>query len=304
MKKHLPSFFPLGNDTGSVMVLVLWAVIFLALLTAAVSSHVAARMRLALSLEDSFKAQAVAERVLEETVTILQNDATPAYDALDEPWATTFELVDEERYVNLNSASSAMLVSLFQAVGELPAGDAQALAKSLVAWRSDAEGRDDGSKIAEACSDFHMDFGCKGSPFESLEELLWHQEISPFLFEKLCKELTLFGSGRVNVNTATAAALRSFGLSSGTAEAIAASTRLSGAVPIEDPGKIVERLQKDQHLTNEEVAQLQSAVSQGLLSVRSDAYRRHMTVTLGAERKREIDFVVNRNGELKAWQEH
>jgi general secretion pathway protein K len=114
--------------------------------------------------------------------------------------------VDETGKVDLNSASPQVLQGLFHAAG-LPAGDAQALAAHVVAWRTRSAFEGVASDAPEyAAAGRH--YAPRHGPFASVEELQMVLGVTPKLYRTLAPHITLWsGQASPDPNVATALAL-------------------------------------------------------------------------------------------------
>lgn len=117
-------------------------------------------------------------------------------------------LTDLGTRLNVNKAVEADLRRLF--VGErIDAALADALAQTIMDWRDP----DDFCRARGAEKDDYIKAGLaelpRNAPFESMEELLDVRGMSPAIFARIRGDLTLLGSGQINVNAAPRAVLMS-----------------------------------------------------------------------------------------------
>ena len=189
-------------------------------------------MRLGRFPLDGVQRTAIAQAGLQQALRIVAHDTaeTPQIDTLQEPWATgrvdaqttVFEdmplgdgmfsvgrieqetfvpgLIDEERKLPLNVAAPEHLRRLFELIQ--PEGvDPQALAEAIVDWRDEPSGA--------VCA--AADPPCHNGPFESVQELRLVPGMTAAAFEAIAPYVTVYGSGAVNVNTASAMVLNAMG---------------------------------------------------------------------------------------------
>lgn len=112
-----------------------------------------------------------------------------------------FLLVDEERKINLNTAPAAVLERL----PGLESGQVAA----LLDWRDE-----DGAVGPGGAEDGYyagMGRACKDGPLESIEELALVRGMGPETVRRLAPWVTVFGEGRVNINTAPVEVLEALG---------------------------------------------------------------------------------------------
>ena len=113
-----------------------------------------------------------------------------------------FGLDSEENRININAVSQDILFRIYLSSGEVTDSKAQELAKATVDWRS----------RKEEFLEFGNQLGDKGSGFGSTEELLTVPGMSRELWTKIKNELTVYGSGQVNLNTVPGTVLARLGL--------------------------------------------------------------------------------------------
>jgi hypothetical protein len=123
-----------------------------------------------------------------------------------------YGIVDEERKININIASPLVMERLFRI---LLADDSAAhdLACAIVDWRDeDSQLTDSGSAEDMYYRGLQYPYEAKDSKFESLRELLLVKGVDENTFEKLKNCITIYGDGRVNINTASRQVLLALGL--------------------------------------------------------------------------------------------
>lgn len=319
-----------SRNRGSIIVLTLWAVVFLALLAVAVASNVMGHLRVASDLKWSFLARAVGMRGLAEASTVVKNDATATYDSLSDSWASddshfkdvpfgegTFSIVsgegdpgsdsrekhyglsDEERKISLNAASPKVLSFLLREAG-MTSVRADELASFIVDWR-DTNTTAEGSMGPEACASLSVPLICKNTPFVALEELWWMPGMTASVYDAIKGELTLYGSGQLNINTASPLALRALGLTASGAERIV-QWRSSAGHFFENPGAIISR-SAETGISEEDKAKLGIAVGAGFVGAHSDYFRGVVEANFGGNVRKAASFVINRKGEIQWWRE-
>lgn len=318
-----------SRNRGSVIVLTLWAVVFLALLAMAVASNVMGHLRVVSDLKWSLRARAVGMRGLAEAASIVKGDETTSYDSLSDSWANdsghfkdvpfgegTFSIVstegdaasaaagrryglsDEEGKINLNGAPASVLSDLFREAGMI-AAKADELAAFIVDWR-DANTTLEGSLGSEACATLSVPQICKNSPFVAIEELWWMPGMTASIYEAVRGELALFGSGAVNVNTAGPLVLRAVGLTANGADRIV-QWRAAGNF-FENSAAIINRA-AETGMSAQDKAKLLAVVGAGLLGTHSDYFRGEVEAHFGGTTRKAARFIIDRKGDLKWWRE-
>lgn len=110
--------------------------------------------------------------------------------------------------LNVNRVTEDDLRRYFAAKGiDVSAGDV--LAQSIMDWRDE----DDFRRLRGAERDDYLKAVARelprNGPFESIGEVRLVRGMTPVIFEKIRRDLTVFGSGQVNVNSASASVLSS-----------------------------------------------------------------------------------------------
>lgn len=318
-----------SRNGGSVIILTLWAVVFLALLALAISTNVMGHFRVASDLKWGLRSRAFGMRAMAAAVDILKSDDMLSYDTLFESWASgdsnfkdvsfgegTFSifsddassasgeigkrygLSDEEGKISLNLASQSVLSFLLREAG-MTAVRAEELAKFIVDWR-DVNTTAEGSLGSEACAAQSIPLACKNAPFEAMEELWWMPGMTQSIYDAIKGQLTLYGSGAVNINTAGAIALRSVGLSANGVDRI--TQWRSSSNFFKDSSEINSRA-AEIGISEEDRAKLGSAVGSGYLGTRSEFFRGNVEATLGGQTRKVASFIINREGKLQWWRE-
>jgi hypothetical protein len=201
------------NRKGSVLIVSLWLAVFLTLIAVSVG----VRMRLDAQMMSIQLRQQEQRETLESGIQIgrylIETDPDANEDSPRDPWygahslspwteAEGCEIVigDEDGKLNINRASADLLRIFFEGLssrGQVLETDPADLAASIVRWRGETP------SFGSASSWKH-----KAQPFETLEELLLVENITPQDFDLIKNYLTVYGrqgerSPRVNINTAS-----------------------------------------------------------------------------------------------------
>lgn len=331
------------SDKGSILIGVLWSLFFLTALALVISASVAPQLALAGKLRDRAMLRFLAEAGMKRAVVAIRADETENYDALNEPWSSDEEafkeigltaegyfsleyslpaeegediqkrygLVDEERKINVNTASAGVLKYFFETAGSVSSQDAADIADAIADWR---DGDDEPSPNgAESPYYEALDPGypCKNGSFEIPEELLLVKGVTQEIFDKIKDRLTVYGEGKVNINTAGAAVLQSLGMSGGLVEKIVSFREGDDGREATADDNIFDDIQSagaalaaQEGLSPEQAAELDAVVGAGLITVRSDYFRGRV---VGGFRDREVSteivFVINRDEKILYWRE-
>ena len=221
-----------GGERGQMLIIVLWVIGLLSVAIGTVTVRSTHEVRLGRIPMDVLRRNAITQAGIQQAVRVIAQDTTesPQLDTLQEPWATgrnadgtalfehvsvgdgTFSvgqtegatfapgLIDEERHLNIRVASVDQLRHLIEHVA-VTGVDAQTVAAAIVDWRDEP--------IGPACQGAMPP--CHNGLFDSVEELRLVPGLSPELFAALEPYVTIYGSGMVNVNTASAIVLDAMG---------------------------------------------------------------------------------------------
>ncbi len=124
-----------------------------------------------------------------------------------------YGVVDEERKINMNKANQSIIRRLFLSLG-FDKMEAQNLAAAIVDWRDkDSElSIPLGSAEDRYYKNLESPYEAKDSDFETLEELFLVRWMDKATFDKIKNFITVYGNGKVNINTASSKVLLSLGL--------------------------------------------------------------------------------------------
>ncbi|MFC1631230.1 general secretion pathway protein GspK [Candidatus Omnitrophota bacterium] len=232
-----------------------------------------------------------------------------------------FGLIDEERKLNLNKTDQKTLEGLLEIVG-LSEIAAQELAAAIVDWRDKDSGLSIplGSAEDEYYTHLAAPYQAKDADFQLLEELLLVKGVNQEIFDQLNDFVTVYGSGQVNINTASREVLLALGLHKNLVDKILAFR--NGPDATEATGddnvfvlssEITAKLASARSLSETEAASLTNLVSVNKLGVDS---RNFMITSRGklknSARGLEIvcvfelgssDPAEDQRGQIKYWRE-
>ena len=308
-----------------VLIIALWAMFFLGALVLAIAAYVRPQLTLAGRIKDSTSVRFLAQAGVRRAMAQINNGAgTNDANVLKEflPSASFnfssqglpdgeyhYELIDEERKININTASYEVLTRLFEMGGQLDPQQAGSIAASILDWRERGENpRKNGAK-SNYYQTLNPSYPCKDAPFDLLEEILLVKGVTPDIFKSIKDEITVYGAGSVNINTADVFVLEVLGISVALANKIIAFRNGSDGVGATSDdnvfvseGDIVNALASAQKLTQEEVNQLANLVMEGSVCVHSDNFR-GKSYGKNARDFLTIDFVFSRDGSIRFWRE-
>lgn len=128
-----------------------------------------------------------------------------------EEGAAHYGMMDEQGKININKAEKAVLECLL-------GSNNKEIAASIINWRGTVQVPDG------AWDDYYNgltpSYECKHGDFSCVEELMLVKDVSPELFESIKDYITVYGDGKININTVTKRAMLALGLSENAAEII------------------------------------------------------------------------------------
>mgnify|MGYP000094316227 CR=1 FL=1 len=225
---------------GSVLILALWTLFFLAALAVAVGARVGSALRLAEALSVEERGYLLAKAGVETVIGDLAAD-TNGWDALTEFWRTdearfrdvplsggffnvrcavrdragwaewTYGLADEESRVHLNEADTNLLAALFRVAGRLSRGEAAEVAEAIARYGDQKKQRlakEDRRLTETGNAGYAPPQDRAVARFEIVPELLLVAGMTPELYARVAPFCTVYGLGKVNINTAPAAVLQ------------------------------------------------------------------------------------------------
>lgn len=131
-----------------------------------------------------------------------------------------YGVLDEERKINLNTTNETILSRLLERVFVLNPEAAAILARDLLDWRQFGESQVKGFFSDEYYSNLEYPYSKKDANYETLDELLLVKGINKEIYEKLINYVTIYGEGKVNINTASSEVLYALGLDDSLADKV------------------------------------------------------------------------------------
>jgi len=237
------------------------------------------------------------------------------YDHIDEDNGSLearYGIVDENRKININKANNQVLERLFQLALGFNESSSQELAACIIDWR-DADSMLS-IPIGSAENSYYRDsaypYEAKNADIESLDELLLVKGITPDILEKLRNYITIYGEGKVNVNTASKTVLLALGLDKDIADRIilfrSGKDKLEGTVDdniFETPADIPVRISESAQLSESDLAGLNN-VSELYLTTISETFMIKCAAHLNNKKyTARLVCVMDKKGKILYWQE-
>ena len=234
--------FFITRSKGSIFILTIWVLLVLSIFALCVGRMVHQRIGVVKHLETRQRLRDIADAGIKTAVHIINSKKKepPIFDALNQDWSTNEEefrsisvgegtftvsypakdtstsygAVDEERKINLNLIDSPIVLTrLFQYGAGLTEERSRSMAVSILDWRDEDDNPHDVGAETSYYETLHPPYAAKNKDISTLEELLWIKGITADIYRKMLPYVTLDGSRRVNINTASAVVLHALGLS-------------------------------------------------------------------------------------------
>lgn len=327
---------------GSILIIALWSLCLLATFAVILGFTVRQKLTLVNRLDERDRLRFIAEAGIKKAISQLKEEPEKSYYALNDAWSNNisafkevnigdgefsilndyinertglaesrYGLIDEESKLNINKANQPILERFFKLV-DFDETQAQELAAAIIDWRD----RDSelsiplGSAEDSYYRNLEYSYEAKDADFEVLEEILLVKGMDKNIFEKIKNYITIYGSGKINVNTASKTILLALGLSQDLVDKIV-SFRLGedGIIGTSDdnvfdtPSNIVPKLSQFSHLSDSEIASLGVIVDQYLVTNSNNFMARCISKLNGKKKTTEVISVFNRLGKILYWQE-
>jgi len=319
---------------GSIFIIVLWALLLLGALALAVGAYVHPLLRVTARFQQNTERFFIAKAGAVKTAVEVRKYATNAWQCLNEAWAndTNFftevqlgagsfsrqgsiggpvrdpgGLIDEERKININTAFFDALQNCLVLAGGLSSSKAADIAAAIIDWRDADDIETPGGAENRYYEFLTPPYRCKNANYETIEELGLVKGITPELLAVMSDYFTVYGRGKVNINTAGPEIFKCLGMGDDLAGKIIDFRNGEDGRPgtaddgiFKNAGQIDELLSKEKDLTAEKKQQLI-----GCLDVRSECFRgRSLGCLTGKPGVTIIDFVVDGRKRFWYWREH
>ncbi len=327
------------KNRASILIIALWSISLLTTMAVMLGFQVRQKLILVKRLDERDKVRLICEAGVRKAISQLISEPEAKYTSLNQKWSnnpdafkevavgegsfsvtcetssgeTRSGLVDEEGKININKASAPVMARLFNFLGldESEAGD---LASAIVDWRGNSgqvSSPDGGGGGDSYYRLLPAPYEAKNAHFQAMDELLLVKGVDENIFQKIRKYITIYGDGRVNINTATRPVLMAVGYSGNIADRIIAFRNGKDALEataddnfFEATSDIASKISGTANFSQAEQAMINNIDSDGLVGIYSDNF----TVAVQAKLERskfvdEVVSVINRNGEILYWHE-
>ena len=307
-----------------------WALLFLSFLCLTLGRTVSARLNIAGYFKDRAADHYLAKAGVQAAIQVLNDDQTQ-YDSLNDAWSDNeilfkdvnlptgkysvsyrspqlkYGLTDEERKININTASEDTLTALLVIAG-CPDPEADQLASCIIDWRDE-----DSEPLTGGAEDIYYNslsvpYSCKDAGFQSPEELLLVKGMNDEIFSKIKDKITVFGDGGVNINTAGKDVLCAIGMGAALAEKIG-NYRLGpdGQEATSDDSSFesLENITEKLSLTESETEIINSLKASRLIAVASNNFKvASRGSVINGTASSEIICIIGRDGVIKYWHQN
>lgn len=300
------------SDKGAILIISLWILAILTILAIGFAYRMSIELKLTGYQIDKLKTFYLAKAGMIRTISVLESTKATEFEALNQPWNNNPEIfeeislgegtftvsyssgesdfqkiyygiIDEERKVNINYATREMLEAL--------PGISREIAASIIDWRDkDSNPQPNGAEESYYQS-LPNPYHCKNGDFELVEELLWVKGVTPLLLNQIRDWLTVYGDGRININTCEKEILVALGLEESLVQKIMSFRK--GIDDLEGTGDdnvfekvetIPETLSNFRNLSIDELKQLSNLLARNLLCVKSNYFQINSTGSLEGDR--------------------
>ncbi|MBF0490416.1 MAG: general secretion pathway protein GspK [Candidatus Omnitrophica bacterium] len=232
----------LEKQKGFILIFALWVLCFLTVLAVGVASSVRQKIVVLEKLDQRSRISHVLEAAVKYSASYITNQlshsnqtystnlkmnlhsnsevfgqfglaedtASISYSVADQ--GDCYGVVDEERKINLNVMSVSILGRLIERVLEEKPDAARTLAESILDWRQLGESQVSGFFSDEYYNNLEYPYAKKDAAYETLDELLLVKGMTKDKYLKLINYVTIYGEGKVNINTASSQVLYALGL--------------------------------------------------------------------------------------------
>ena len=223
-----------------------------------------------------------------------------------------FGMTDEAAKLNINKAKSGQIDRLLVLGLKMNEEEAKQLAMALVDWRSPGDSELTGFYSDEYYANLQFPYRSKEADFETWDELLLVKGMNEGILKQMRRFFTIYGDGRININTVPRQVMASIGLTDDLAGKILAVRRGPDGVDstaddyiFTKPYDVAGELGRIVDLKAEETEQIDAWNISGGLSVESRVYSIESEAVLDkSQEKKVILCVFNiKDDKIEYWRE-
>ncbi|MFH1753587.1 MAG: hypothetical protein ABH875_05335 [Candidatus Omnitrophota bacterium] len=316
-----------GPEAGGLLILAIWSVCMLTTFAVILSYGVRQKVSLVKRLDDRDKLRYVADACVKQAIIDIKRLVETGEEDENRNWIAAmsaekksevgegtivYAIIDEERKININTANQAILENIFKLTGGLGEMDAQNIAASIIDWRDEDSMLSiaDGSAEDRYYGFEHYPYGAMDREIEVLDEVVLIKDFTPELLRDTRDYITIYGDGKVNINTAPEEVFIALGLSEDLAGIISlyrnGEDGIAGTIDdyiFDKHAKIVPDLSKFYPMSESRLANLTQVVNKHL-AVDSNFFTVKGKATLGKRKVfDELSCVIDRSGRVIYWHE-
>lgn len=296
----------LSSKKASILIVTLWILVLLTLFLTGLASRLRPQLSFASKMKKRAKTYYLARGGIEKAIVDLGNVEDVGSEYLGAAWANDPEnfkeaplgdgyitlsyifdqgqkdetilygIMDESSKININKVPISVIQSLLENIGQLDTEVAMDIANAIKDWRDIDQSVSLGGAENKYYKGLDQPHESKGGDFERREELLLVKGMTDEIFEKIKEAITIYGNGKVNINTAGFSVLYGLGLDPDFAKKIIELRKGDdGQVGTEDDVLLTatSQINNIELLTTAESTQFSSLSSKGVLGVSSDIFR-------------------------------
>lgn len=326
------------DNRGSVLIFAAWTLSVLAVFAVYIAYMVNQKLLIVKLLEESEDLHFIAEAGVKSAILELKTGKYPlsfvslGEDCTDNPGAfkdipvgkgvfsvsyqkkdlhsdsedIKYGFIDEERKININHAPALVLARLLQTAAGVGPFDSEKIANAILDYRDQDEVSADGAPEA-----FEYSAKLKDLPFEVVEELTMVPQVTHNIFDAVKDYVTVYGDGRVNINTAPGEVLEMLGLKPELVKKIiqfrAGKDGIDGTADdnrVEEISSYMDAIGKYLTLNAAEKSELEGFILSGTVSTRSQCVLICSKGVLGnKKRSYRICCVYDLSGKIRHWAE-
>lgn len=123
-----------------------------------------------------------------------------------------FGIEDEQSKLNINTIDPMTMEVLFRNILQCSHNESKALVNAVIEWRGDHRQELSGPLSEGYYRSLEYPYEIKKKSFERIDELLLVKGFTQEVFEKLRPFITIYGDGKININTTSRVVLEALGL--------------------------------------------------------------------------------------------
>ncbi|MBN2189825.1 MAG: general secretion pathway protein GspK [Candidatus Aureabacteria bacterium] len=327
------------NKDGSVLILTVWVLCYLSILAVGAGNMAFSRLLFAKYAKNRLVSYYLAKAGIEKAIIMIEADEDKGVvsfnipilsneDAFMEyPCDTGFFSVcyavsledegseggkrflygaeDESSRININKAPSGVLQKLLVNTADARPEEAYEIANSIIDWRDKDSNLSDMGAEEQYYSELDIPYHCKNSDFEVPEELMLVKGMNADIFSRISDIITVYGNGKVNINTAGKKTMLALGFSPEFADDVEEYRKGGDGVAGTDDDMVFmspSEIRKAGLLSRADSDAVNFLSSDNILGVDSDVFRINSTgfILKGDERysRRIICFVQRKKGDI------